>query len=91
MLLQKDGAWPHRQEAIHAYKKLLREHPQSSNARRTQWRIADLYLEQGWLQEAQATYEQAMTHSQQFPFDGNRALLGLGYTYLVMRRRIFVL
>lgn len=91
ILLQKDRAGPNRQEAIHAYKKLLRDHPHSSNARRAEWRIGDLYLEQGWLQEAQATYERAMAHSLQFPFDGNRALLGLGYTYLVMRRRIFAL
>lgn len=86
ILLQKDGAGPNRQEAIHAYKKLLRDYPHSSNARRAEWRIGDLYLEQGWLQEAQATYERAMAHSLQFPFDGNRALLGLGYTYLAMRR-----
>ena len=86
MLLQQNGSGPNRQEAIYAYKKLLRDHPQSSNARRAEWRIADLYLGQGWLQEAQATYEQAMAHSLQFPFDRNRALLGLGYTYLVMRR-----
>jgi tetratricopeptide (TPR) repeat protein len=85
-LLKQEGSGSNRQEAIHAYKKLLRSHPQSSNARRAEWRIADLYLEQGWLQEAQATYEQAMAHSLHFPFDGNRALLGLGYTYLAMRR-----
>jgi TolA-binding protein len=86
MLLQKGGSGANRQETIRVYKKLLRDYPQSSNARRAEWRIADLYLEQGWLQEAQATYEQAMAHSLQFPLDGNRALLGLGYTYLVMRR-----
>ena len=86
ILLRKDGAGPNRQEAIHAYKKLRRDYPQSLNARRAEWRIADLYLEQGWLQEAQATYEQAMAHSLHFPLDGNRALLGLGYTYLAMRR-----
>ena len=86
MLLQKDGSGPNRQEAILTYKKLLRGYPQSLNARRAAWRIGDLYLEQGWLQEAQATYEQAMAHALQFPFDGNRALLGLGYTYLAMRR-----
>ena len=86
IVLQHDGTGPNRQEAIHTYKKLLHDHPQSSNARRAEWRIADLYLEQGWLQEAQATYEQAMAHSLHFPFDGNRALLGLGYTYLAMRR-----
>lgn len=86
ILLQKDSSGSNRQEAIHAYKKLLRAHPQSSNARRAEWRIADLYLQQGWFQEAQATYELAMAHSLHFPSDGNRALLGLGYTYLAMRR-----
>lgn len=71
-----------RPEAIQGYKKLLRDHPQSSNARRAEWRIADLYFEQGWFQEAQAFYEQAMAHSLHLPFDGNRALLGLGHTLM---------
>ena len=66
------------------YKKLLRDHPQSSNARRAEWRIADLYFEQGAFQEAQAFYEQAMAHSANVPFDRNRALLGLGYTFMAM-------
>lgn len=73
-----------RSEAIQEYKKLLRDHPQSSNARRAEWRIADLYFEQGWFQEAQAFYEQAMAHSIHLPFDGNRALLGLGQTFMAM-------
>jgi flagellar biosynthesis protein FlhG len=41
-------------EAIQEYKKLLRNHPQSFNARRAEWRIAALYFEKGWDQEAQA-------------------------------------
>jgi tetratricopeptide (TPR) repeat protein len=83
-LLRDDVSGQTRSEAILEYKKLLREHPQSSNARRAEWRIADLYFEQDAFQEAQAFYEQAMAHSVNIPFDGNRALLGLGYTFMVM-------
>lgn len=84
--LRQDKSGRNRTDGIQAYKKLLRDYPQSQNARRAEWRIADLYLEQGWLQEAQAAYEQAMAHSLHLPFDGNRALLGLGYTFLAMRK-----
>lgn len=84
--LRQDSSTRGRSDGIQAYKKLLREYPQSQNARRAEWRIADLYLEQGWLQEAQAAYEQAMAHSLHLPFDGNRALLGLGYTFMAMRK-----
>jgi tetratricopeptide (TPR) repeat protein len=80
--LRGESAGHNRSEAIQEYKKLLRDHPQSSNARRAEWRIADLYFEQGWFQEAQAFYEQAMAHSVHLPFDGNRALLGLGQTFM---------
>ncbi len=80
--LRDESVGQNRSEAIQEYKKLLRDHPQSSNARRAEWRIADLYLEQGWFQEAQAFYEQAMAHSLHLPFDGNRALLGLGHTFM---------
>ncbi|NJN71161.1 MAG: tetratricopeptide repeat protein [Nitrospira sp.] len=80
--LRDESSGRNRSEAIQEYKKLLRDHPQSSNARRAEWRIADLYFEQGWYQEAQAFYEQAMAHSLHLLFDGNRALLGLGYTFM---------
>jgi len=84
LLLRDNATGQTRTEAILEYKKLIRDHPQSSNARRAEWRIADLYLEQGAFQEAQAFYEQAMAHSVNVPFDGNRALLGLGYTFMAM-------
>lgn len=84
--LHDDPSTRSRSDGIQAYKKLHREYPQSSNAKRAEWRIADLYLEQGWLQEAQAYYEQAMAHSLHLPFDSNRALLGLGYTFMAMRK-----
>lgn len=80
--LRDESSGPNRSEAVQEYKKLLRDHPQSSNARRAEWRIADLYFEQGWFQEAQAFYEQAMAHSLHLPFDGDRALLGLGHTFM---------
>ncbi len=82
LLLRDNATGQTRTEAILEYKKLIRDHPQSSNARRAEWRTADLYLEQGAFQEAQAFYEQAMAHSVNVPFDGNRALLGLGYTFM---------
>ncbi len=82
LLLRDDVSRQLRSEAIAEYKKLLWDHPQSSNARRAEWRIADLYVEQGAFQEAQAFYEQAMAHSANVPFDRNRALLGLGYTFM---------
>lgn len=84
--LRDDASSRGRSDAVQAYKTLLRDHPQSQNARRAAWRIADLYLEQGWLQEAQAAYEQAMAQALHLPFDGNRALLGLGYTFMAMRK-----
>ncbi|OQW65856.1 MAG: hypothetical protein BVN28_01185 [Nitrospira sp. ST-bin4] len=86
LALQEDPLFRNRPEAIHLYKILLRDYPQSANARRAEWRLADLYLEQGWLQEAQSLYEQAMAHSLHLPFDGERALLGLGYTFMAMRK-----
>jgi tetratricopeptide (TPR) repeat protein len=72
--------------AIQLYKKLLRDYPNSPNASRAEWRLGDLYLEQNWLQEAQSYYEKAMAHPLNLPFDGNRALLGLGYTFMAMRK-----
>ena len=84
--LQQDPSLRDRATAIQIYKTLVRDHPNSSNARRAQWRVADLYRERGWLQEAQASYERAMGQSVRYPDDHNRAVLGLGYTLMAMRR-----
>lgn len=84
--LRDDPSGQSRPQAIQAYKELLQTYPQSANARRAEWRIADLYFEQGFLQEAQAFYEHALAHSQQFPLDGSRALLGLGHTFMTMHK-----
>ena len=84
--LHEDPSAPNRTEAIQVYTRMLQEYPQSINARRAAWRIADLYLEQGALQEAQAFYERALAQAQQSPFDGERALLGLGHTFMAMHK-----
>ena len=81
-----DASIRDRDGATQIYKTLLKDHPNSSNARRAQWRIADLYLERAWFQEAQASYEQAMALSFQFPDDRYRAMLGLGYALMAMRK-----
>ncbi|MEC4889462.1 MAG: tetratricopeptide repeat protein [Nitrospira sp.] len=75
----------HRLNAINQYKTLVLEYPQSDNALRAEWRIADLYLQQAWYHEAQSMYERAMAHSPNTP-DGHRALLGLGYTFLALKK-----
>ena len=72
-----------RLEALDRYKTLLRDYPQSLNAKRAEWRMADVYLSQGWHQEAQSLYERALSHNAQSP-DGERALLGIGYTALAL-------
>lgn len=83
--LQGEHSRPALSDAIQSYKTLLQRHPRSKNARRAAWRIGDLYLEQGLLQEAQAAYEQALSVSGQTADDRHRALLGLGYTLLAER------
>ncbi|MBL8039583.1 tetratricopeptide repeat protein [Nitrospira sp. CMX1] len=84
LALREDSSGQGRSLGIQEYKKLLRDHPQSLNARRAEWRIADLYFEQGWYQEAKVFYEQALAHSEGHQFDGPRSLLGLGYACMAM-------
>jgi tetratricopeptide (TPR) repeat protein len=84
--LRNDLSGQNRTRVIQTYKKLLQDYPQSRNAGRAEWRIADLYLDQGWFQEAQAHYERALAHAHPLPFDGHRAMLGLGYTLLAQRK-----
>lgn len=84
LALREDTSGQGRALGIQEYKKLVRDHPQSVNARRAEWRIGDLYFEQGWYQEAQVFYEQAMAHAESRHFDGPRSLLGLGYAYMAM-------
>lgn len=64
---------------IDQYKTLMRENPQSTNAKRAAWRIGDVYRVEGWFQEAQIAYQHALSLSERDSFDANRAMLGLGY------------
>ena len=66
-------------EIIEQYRALMRDAPQSTNAKRAAWRIGDIYRTQGWYQEAQVAYQHALGLSDQDSYDANRALLGLGY------------
>lgn len=66
-------------EIIDQYKALMREDPQSTNAKRAAWRIGDVYRVEGWYQEAQIAYQHALSLSERDSFDANRAMLGLGY------------
>ena len=84
--LHDDPSGQSRAEAVRTYREILQAYPQSANAKRAEWRIADLYFEQGWLQEAKVFYEHALAHAQPFSFDGPRALLGLGYTFMAMHK-----
>lgn len=84
LALRGDSSGHGRALGIQEYKKLVRDHPQSINARRAEWRMGDLYFEQGWYQEAQVFYEQAMAHAESRHFDGPRSLLGLGYAFMAM-------
>lgn len=84
LALRDDSSGPGRSLGIQEYKKLVRDHPQSLNARRAAWRIADLYFDQGWYQEARVFYEQALARAEDHQFDGPRSLLGLGYAHMAM-------
>lgn len=71
----------YRLQAIDAYQTLVREFPRSANASMARWRIGDLYLEQGWIQEARNSFEWAVAESET-ERDASIASLGLGLTML---------
>ncbi|MEQ1794475.1 MAG: tetratricopeptide repeat protein, partial [Nitrospira sp.] len=83
--LRENDSNGNRLEAIDRYKTLVRDYPQSTNAKRAEWRMADVYLSQGWQQEAQSMYERALAHNPQ-SLDGERALLGIGYIALITKK-----
>ena len=85
--LRENDSNGNRLAAIDRYKTLLRDYPQSMNAKRAEWRMADVYFSQGWQQEAQSMYERALSHNPQSP-DGERALLGIGYISLSVKKWI---
>ncbi len=74
-----------RSEAIAIYRVVARDEAGSANAARAEWRIGDLYFDQGWYDEAQAAYERAFTRARS-SFDMDRALLGLGVTFIALGR-----
>lgn len=73
-------------DAIEMYKQLARQKSPSANARRAAWRIGDLYREHGWYQEAQSAYQQALAFTGSSSYDADRALLGLGYASLGLKK-----
>ncbi|MFO0707594.1 MAG: tetratricopeptide repeat protein [Nitrospira sp.] len=83
--LHEDTSNANRIQAFDRYKTLLRDYPNSLNAKRAEWRLGDLYLQQGWHQEAQSLYERALSHNPN-SMEGERALLGIGYTALSMKK-----
>ena len=68
-----------RREAIAQYRSIIGAYPKNANAFRALWRVGDLYVEMGWLQEAMVAYEYAL--SRELPrHDADRSLLALGVT-----------
>src|SRR4029079_3345859 len=66
-----------RREAIAQYRSVIGSYPKNTNAFRALWRVGDLYVEMGWLQEALVAYEYAL--SCELPrHDADRSMLALG-------------
>ncbi len=66
-----------RRESIAQYRSIIGSYPKNANAFRALWRIGDLYVELGWLQEAIVAYEYALSRELPRP-DADRSLLALG-------------
>jgi TolA-binding protein len=54
--------------------------------KRAFWRIGDLYRELGWYQESEIAYQQALGRAEVDSYDRSRALVGLGFTQLGMKK-----
>ena len=66
-----------RREALTLYRGIIGSYPKNPNAFRALWRVGDLYADMGWLQDAVAAYEYAL--SRELPrHDADRTLLALG-------------
>lgn len=78
---QRQATPQYRLDAIDIYQSLIRDFPQSANASRAGWRVGDLYREQAWTAESQASYERGAKSAVQ-PEDRTRAFLGLGLLYV---------
>ena len=77
LALREDPTTHGRSEAILQYRSQVRQYPKDPNTSRALWRIGDLYVEMGWLQEAITAYESATSHIQ-LRSDADRSLLSLG-------------
>lgn len=71
--------------AIDIYRAIAREYTGTANASRAEWRIGDLYVDQGLYYEAQAAYERALARAQS-SFDTERSMLGLGLTLMALHK-----
>jgi TolA-binding protein len=72
-------------DAINAYRALIRDFPDSPNAHRAQWRIADLYALMEGRPEAQAAYEHVLARLEG-GYDHDRALLGMAVNAIAWGR-----
>jgi TolA-binding protein len=77
---------PRRIDVIETYRILGREGESSGNGKRAAWRMGDLYRELGWYQESETAYQQALRRAEADSYDRNRAMVGLGFTLLGMKK-----
>ncbi|MDE3018328.1 MAG: tetratricopeptide repeat protein [Nitrospirota bacterium] len=85
LLVLGDSTAQRGQAAIDAYRRIIRDFPQTSNAERAYWRVGDLYVGLNMWVEAQAAYEQGAAVISAGA-DADRAWLGLAATYAAERR-----
>jgi TolA-binding protein len=85
-LLMTPAEQPRRIDVIEAYRVLGRESASSGNGKRAAWRMGDLYRELGWYQESETAYQQALGRADADSYDRNRAMVGLGFTLLGMKK-----
>lgn len=85
-LLVTPTGQPRRIDVIESYRVLGREGGSSGNGKRAAWRMGDLYRELGWYQESETAYQQALGRAEADSYDRNRAMVGLGFTLLGMKK-----
>jgi TolA-binding protein len=85
LTLLEDPTGHGRLEAISQYRTLIRLYQKDPNASRALWRVGDIYVEMGWLQEAIVAYEYAASHVPAGA-DADRSMLSLAGT-LELRER----
>jgi TolA-binding protein len=85
-LLLSPTEQPRRIDVIEAYRILGRGDATSGNGKRAAWRMGDLYRELGWYQESETAYQQALGRADVDSYDRNRAMVGLGFTLLGMKK-----